>query len=159
MSPVKRIAWTNRLEKLLHEPGGMTVGDALRKATENLETIRDSSLSTLDEHLGKIEALRREAGRVASAEVKEGIYRLSNSIHSIAGVFGLGQLGEAAFSLCELIDRQRERDHWSPEAVDVHLAAFRIFRRPDDQVDGEAVLAGLRQITEREKRHGEEGVG
>ncbi len=158
MSKVKRIAWTNRLEKLLREPGGISVGDALRKAAENLESIRETSLSGLDERLHKIEQLRRDAGRKASAEAKEAIYRLANDIHSIAGVFGLAQLGEAAFSLCELIDRQRAHGRWSPEAVDVHLAAFHIFRRPDDQVDGEAVLAGLRQITERERRAGEEAA-
>jgi hypothetical protein len=151
MSQVKKIAWTNRLSRLLREPGGITVGHALRKAAENLETIREPTLAALDEHLARIEQLRHEAGRKASVETKEAIYRLSNAIHSIAGVFGLHQLGEAAFSLCELIDRQRERGRWSPEAVDVHLAAFRIFRRPDDQVDGEAVLAGLRRITDREK--------
>jgi hypothetical protein len=151
MSKVKRIAWTNRLGKLLREPGGLTVGHALKKARENLDSIRDASLAGLDERLVKIEELRQTGGRDASAEVKQTIYRLSNEIHSIAGVFGLHQLGEAAFSLCELIDRQRLRNRWSPEAVDVHLAAFRIFRRPDDQIDGEAVLAGLRKITDREK--------
>jgi hypothetical protein len=151
MSQVKRIPWSNRLARLLREPGGITAGHALRKAAENLETIRESSLEALDQRLAQIEALRLEAGRTASAEVKDAIYRLSNDIHGIAGVFGLHQLGEAAFSLCELIDRQHEHDRWSPEAVDVHLAAFRIFRRPDDGVDGEAVLAGLRQITDRER--------
>ena len=157
MSTVKRIAWTNRLGKLLLEPGGITAGHALRKAAENLETIRDTSLTTLDEHLAEIEALRRQAGNKASAEAKEAIYGRANAIHAVAGVFGLGQLGEAAFSLCELIDLQRENGRWSPEAVDVHLAAFHIFRRPDHEVDGEVVLAGLRKITEREKRRGDGG--
>ena len=113
--------------------------------------LRESSLSGLDQRMARIEQLRLEAGGKASDEVKDEIYRLANDIHSIAGVFGLHQLGEAAFSLCELIDRQRERGRWSPEAVDVHLSAFRIFRRPDGPVDGEAVLAGLRKITDREK--------
>jgi hypothetical protein len=151
MSEVRRIARPNRLARLLSEPGGISAGDALRKAAENLESIRESSLSSLDEHLARIEALRRDAGGKASAETEEAIYRLSNSIHAIAGLFGLDQLGEAAFSLCELIDRQRERGRWSPEAVDVHLSAFRLFRHPDLPVDGETVLAGLRRISEREK--------
>jgi hypothetical protein len=159
MTTVKRIHRPNRLEKLLLEPGGVTVGQALRKAAENLESIRESSLTALDERLSQIEALRRAAGRRASSEVKEAIYLLANDVHSIAGVFGLHHLGEAAFSLCELIDRQRERGRWSPEAVDVHLAAFHIFRRPDHDADGEAVLAGLRQITDREKHAHEDGAG
>ena len=151
MSQVKRIEWTNRLGRLLKEPGGITVGDALRKASENLEGIKEHGLSALDQRLAEIEELRAKAGSKASAQIKDAIYRLANDIHGIAGVFGLHQLGQAAFSLCELIDRQRERGRWTPEAVDVHLAAFRIFRRPDDQVDGEAVLAGLRRITDRER--------
>jgi hypothetical protein len=159
MSQVKRIPWVNRLERLLVEPGGITAGNALRKASENLETVRESSLKALDERLAEIEALRREAGEEASAEIKDAIYRLSNDVYGVAGVFGLHQLGEAAFSLCELIDRMRQRGRWSAQAVDVHLAAFRIFRRPDDEVDGEAVLAGLHKITDRERLPPENGPG
>jgi hypothetical protein len=151
MSRVRRIEWTNRLERLLDEPGGISVGDALRKAAENLESIKESSLAALDERLAEIDELRRRAGLEASTEVKDEIYHLANDVHGIAGVFGLHQLGEAAFSLCELIDRQREHGRWSQRAVDVHLDAFRIFRRPDDEIDGEAILAGLKQILDRER--------
>jgi hypothetical protein len=152
MSKVKRIAWTNRLGKLLSEPGGITVADALRKAGENLDGIREEGQGVLDGYLAEIEALRAGAGPAALAEVKAELYRLANKIHATAAVFGLAQLGEAAFSLCELIDRLRERGRWNGGAVDVHLSALRIFRRPDEQVDGEAVLAGLGRVIERERR-------
>jgi hypothetical protein len=152
MSTVKWIPWTNRLGKLLRQPGGITAGHALRKAAENLESIRETSLSALDEYMARIETLRREAGPEASEEVKQKIYRLANDIHGVAGVFGLGQLGEAAFSLCELLDRLHEHGRWSPEAVDVHLAALRLLRHHHEEVDSAAVLAGLHRITERERR-------
>ena len=152
MSKVKRISWENRLGKMLREPGGISVDHALRKAAENLESIRESSLSAVDGQIGLIEAQCRTAGSQPSAFHRAEIYRLANEIHGVAGVFGLNQLGEAAFSLCELIDHLGEAQHWSAEAIGVHLSALRLFRHPDEQVDGEAVLAGLRRITERERR-------
>jgi len=69
----------------------------------------------------------------------------------VAGVFGLGQLGEAAFSLCELVDHLGETGAWSLEPVMVHLSTLRLFRHPDAKLDGVAVLAGLRRVVERER--------
>jgi hypothetical protein len=154
MSQVKRIHRENRLGKLLNQPGGITVESALRKASENLESMRESTLSGVDERIGQIEAAWRKAGALPSPFERDEIYRLANEIHGVAGVFGLEQLGEAAFSLCDLIDHLGEGDRWSAEAVAVHLSALRLFRHPDGQLDGEAVLAGLHRIVKKEHRPG-----
>ena len=44
---VKVIHRENRLGKLLSQPGGITVGSALQKARENLETIRETGLKKI----------------------------------------------------------------------------------------------------------------
>ena len=67
----------------------------------------------------------------------------------MAGLFGLNQLVEAAFSLCELADRMRASEKWSAPAIEVHLAALRLFRTPAPAAEGAAVLQGLHKVTDR----------
>lgn len=154
MSKVKVIHRENRLGAMLRQPGGITVGHAIRKAEENLEGIREASLRAVDGQIGQIEAAVRKAGARPSAFDREEIYRLAGEIHGVAGVFGLEQLGEAAFSLCELVDHLGEADRWSAQAIAVHLSALRLFRHPEANLDGKAVLAGLQRVVEREKPAG-----
>ena len=130
-------------------PGGIRVPDALNKAAENLETIREDCLGALDEQLTQIERLCAEGGDNPSDTLKLEIYGISNDIVAVAGVFSLTELGEAAFSLCELIDRLRRGGGWSRAAVMVHISAFRILRNPDDQTDRSALVQGLRRVTEK----------
>ena len=133
----------------MKEPGGIRVPDALKKAAENLETIRDDCLGALDEQLTEIERLCAEGGDDPPDTVKLDIYRISNDILAVAGVFSLVELGEAAFSLCELIDRLRGGGGWSRAAVAVHVSAFRLLRNPDDHTDRSALVQGLRRVTEK----------
>ncbi len=150
MSAVMRVPWENRLAKMIREPGGVKVGDALAKADENLKTIQEDCMKAVDGYLTQIEALHQEAKSAPTAEVKDAIYRLADDIHGMAGVFGLGELGSAAFSLCDLIDRQREGGGWTPAAVEVHLNAFRLLRHPaGDPAARAEVLEGLRRVNER----------
>lgn len=149
MTPSGRLQRPNRLARLLAEPGGVRVSDAIHKATENLETIRSSCLETIDRCLSEIEGHHLSGGRKPSEETKDHVYRLSNEIHGLAGVFGLKQLGEAAYSLCELVDRLRASGAWRRDAVEVHVSALRLLRRPEHAPDPDAVLQGLRRVTER----------
>ncbi len=149
MSPVRRLNRVFRLSKLITEPGGIRVTDAVAAATQNLESVRQTCLDKVDRCLNEIEALHAEAGRKASPEVRDEIYRLANQIHGLAGVFGLAPLGEAAFSLCELIDRLQHAGAWRWDAVEVHLNALRLLRRPEHVDDCDAVLEGLRRVADR----------
>ncbi len=148
MSAAVFIPWENRLAKVMRKPGGVRVEDALQRADENLEDIREECLASVDEQLDQIERMAREAGASPTEPASLAIYQLSNDIHAVAGVFGLTELGHAAFSLCELVDRLRARGRWSQPAVEVHLSAFRLLRNPDGATDRSAVLDGLRRVTE-----------
>lgn len=152
MGAVMRTQWNNRLAKLIHQPGGVKVSEAIDRAAENLETLRDSCLGEIDLQLQKIERLHAAAGQRPSPEVQEAIYRLSNDIHGVAGMFDLPDLGAAAYSLCELIERLRLGGRWNPAAIEVHLAAFRLFRHPEAAADERAraaVLGGLGEVVAR----------
>ncbi len=152
MTSAVRIPRTLRLARLMAEPGGIRMVDAVAQANQNLEQVRDDCLNTVDRHLGEIERLHGQAADAPSVELREEIYRLANEIHGLAGVFGLRELGEAAFSLCELIDRLQVSHGWRSDAVDVHLSALRLLRRPEHLDHPETVLEGLRRVTDRTAR-------
>ena len=149
MSSVMRVPWENRLSKIVKDPGGVRVVDALEQASKNLESIRGDCIAAVDEHLAEIARVHREAGDHPTVEQKTLIYQLGNDIYGMAGLFGLNQLGEAAFSLCELADRMRASEKWSAPAIEVHLAALRLFRTPAPAAEGAAVLQGLHKVTDR----------
>jgi hypothetical protein len=152
MSKVKRIEWSNRLGRMLKDPGGITVRKALEQADENLESIREQSLAAIDARLEQIQACNRAAGKDPTEAAKAEIYAHANEIHGVAGTFGLHQMGEVAFSLCELVDRLRERGAWSSQGVEVHVAALRLFRTPNAKLDAKQVIAGLHRVTDQEGR-------
>ena len=149
MSQATLIPRKNLLGKLIGDPGGSKLADMLKRADENLESIRADCLNALDRHLDGIAQLRAEAGGEPSLAVKDSIYQLSGEIHGVAGVFGFEALGEAAFSLCELTDRLRRSGRWAQDAIDVHIGALRLLRHPESLGDAAVVLGGLRQVLER----------
>jgi hypothetical protein len=149
MSSAIFIPWENKLAKVMREPGGVRVADALEKAARNLDLAKDDCLADMDEQLAELESLAGQAGRQPADDVKNRIYDLSNDVVAIAGAFQLTELGQAAFCLCELVDRLRAMGLWSQPAVEVHLSACRLLRRPDASTDRSKVLAGLKQLIER----------
>jgi len=153
MSAVMRVPWENRLAKLIRKPGGVKLNEAVRQAEENLKSVQDSCLEALDGYLAEIERLHVEGGSKPSEAAKESIYQLANDIHGMAGVFGLGDLGDAAFSLCELVDRLRAAGRWNAASVEVHLSALRLLRLPGG--DHGDMIEGLRRVVARVPRKAE----
>ncbi len=149
MSAVMMLHYENKLAKLVREPGGLKVSVALEQAEENLESVRDECLIAVDERLAEIERLHRSSPKQPNDEIVEQIYRAANDIHGLAGVFDLSELGDAAFSLCELVDRLRTTGRWNGASIEVHLFALRLLRHPDEHADRAAILEGLRQVTDR----------
>jgi hypothetical protein len=150
VTEAKIIPWTTRLSKVIRQPGGTTAGGAVKDARRNLETIRLECIAEIDGTLRQIQQNFGQAvERPNDAELEE-LYRCSNEIVGIAGVFDLTELGEAAFSLCELLDRMKLADQWDWPAVEMHLAGLRLLRRAEPgQLANQQVLDGLRQLTAR----------
>jgi hypothetical protein len=143
------IAWENRLGKMVKEPGGVRLGEALEQASRNLDDIQMECLRAMDGQIEDMERLCAEGGRHPTDDTKHEIYDLANDVLAVAGSFRLKELGEAAFCLCELVDRLRTSGKWSQPAVEVHLSAFRLLRHPDPGADRSSVVLGLRGLTER----------
>lgn len=150
MSEVKFIPGKSRLAKIMRQPGGTTVRGALRDAKLNLENIRLECVIEIDAKLGVIQRkFGRAEQRPTDADLDE-LYRLSNDIVGMAGVFEMNELGEAAFSLCELIDRLKAPDQWDWPAVEVHLSSLRLLRHASPgSPENQAMLKGLRKLTAR----------
>jgi hypothetical protein len=150
VSKAKFIPWKSRLSKIIRQPGGTTVGGALKDAKRNVEKLRLECLAEIDAKLGQIQAKFGQAQtRPSDADIDE-LYRASNDIIGMAGLFDLAELGEAAFSLCELLDRLNGGAQWDWPAVEVHLNALMLLRRAEPgAAENQHVLAGLRKLTAR----------
>jgi hypothetical protein len=140
--------WKNPLGAMIKEPGGMRAGDALSRAEANLELIRQPCLSDVDEQLDIMDQLSADGGAAAGDDIKLDLYRRANDIHAVAGVFGLKEMSEAAFCLCELVDRLRNQSAWSKPAVDVHLSSLRLLRHPSFE-NRSSVVEGLWRLTDK----------
>lgn len=138
--------YANRLAKTLK--GGMTAAEAIRGATAAVELVREPTLASIDANLQEIYALADEMKEGSNEEGLQRMYVCSNRIVATAGVFGLGDLGQAAYSLCELVSRFQTLDRYAPRLIQVHIDGLKLLRAPDGHEAGHraAVLEGLRQL-------------
>jgi hypothetical protein len=144
----------NRLAKVVWLPGGKTIAQALEDAQANLDEIRGESLQVLKAMLDEIQAVGRRSEADPKAEDLDTLYALSGRVLDIAGLFGLPELGQAALSLCELVDRLKSRKAWNWPAVQVHLHGLLVLADPD-KIPPEGrqnVVDGLRQVGQRVAR-------
>jgi hypothetical protein len=127
---------------------GMAKPDAVRKAEENLSGIKEKTLAELDVAFAEMQALATELARAPSTTGQDALYRLSNKVAGIAGTFGREALGEAAFCLCDLLDRTSVTARWPAETIAVHLEGMKILRHvtSSDEKTVEAILCGLYSV-------------
>ena len=141
----------NRLAKMVWTPGGKQITQALEDAQANIEEGRTESLDVLRVKLAEIQTLGRQAEQQPKAAVVQALYGLSSEVLDLAGVYGMAELGEAAFSLCELLDNLLTRKMWNWPAVQVHLNGLLLLADPAN-APPEArkhVVDGLRQVCQR----------
>ena len=144
----------NRLAAQVRRPGGLSVADALQAAHDNLKSVQAECLAAMDIALADIDAVVARCRREPAPADLDALYTRANEVLEIAGVFGMQELGDAAFSLCDLVDRFRTFERWNLPALEVHLQGLRALRAAagiDDAATG-AVLDGLRQVAARAAR-------
>jgi HPt (histidine-containing phosphotransfer) domain-containing protein len=141
----------NRLGKSIWAPGGKTIEQALEDAIANLDEARDAHLEALRVKLTQIQSLGRSIETGAKMADIRALYALSGEVLEIAGVFGMPELSQAAYSLCDLLDNLRTRKVWNWPAVQVHLNGLLLLSDPA-HVPPEArksVVDGLLQVCQR----------
>lgn len=143
----------NRLAKLIRTPGGPTVAQAIADVDERLGAIREPALAELLSLMAAVQALARDFGPAPADQEILAVYDLCNEMLAIAEVAGYPQLGQAALSLCELLDGSMTRKVWSPSAVRVHLDGLLLLADPAQGAEQtETIVAGLRQVVQRTLR-------
>lgn len=146
MSVVKVIPYVNRLARVVSMPGGKRLIDAIADADANLLTIEEPCLEALDATLARIRLVASQDA--PDDDALEDIYQRANEALGLAGLFGLPDLGKAAYSLCELIDSRAEGKGCSPQALAVHVDSLRLLRAGDaiPAAERDKILAGLSAV-------------
>lgn len=143
MSEVKRTRMKPRLAELISQPGGIYAQEALARAEEALETLREPLLDSIDEALAELERLSNPF----NVEAIPTLYRLSGDIINFSLAERIGGVERAARSLCELLDEALPNDPTTKAGIAVHIASLRLLhRRLDSEIDQASILNGLGRI-------------
>lgn len=139
-----------RLARLMERSGGLTVAEALERAEAGLAQIAPPCRESLDRALAQADSVGRSQHGAPTAETLSALYALADEIFGLAGPAGEADVGAAAYSLCELIDKSQTGAAIKPAAIRVHLDALSLLRRPASETGGDAgrraVLEGLSRI-------------
>lgn len=149
MSVIRRTP-VNRLGKLMAKPGGISAAKALADADANLAGIKGQCLPLMDEKIAEVQSIVTRCKAAPSPADLKRLYTLGNEILEIGGAFEMKDLSDAAFSLCELIDRFVTYKRYSWAALQVHLDGLIALRAAAGEQNPQTatVLEGLRQVCE-----------
>jgi hypothetical protein len=126
MSTVRYLAYENKLAKLIKAPGGKTVEAAVEDAETGLRAIAAACLIDIDR---MIEILNDRAGDLVKPAGKDDpLYTSAREIAGLAAICRRPALGQAAHSLCVLIDLSEADGRWHREAVMVHISTIQLLR-------------------------------
>jgi hypothetical protein len=144
----KTFKYENRLAKTVAPRGGMTVGEATRAAQLQIERVRKPTIAHIDAELATIAAMRDLMKGGADAGALAKMYSAANRIVATAGLFGLEELGQAAYCLCELVSRFQSTGKFNLMLIDVNTEGLRLMRDPGKHsaTDRQAALKGLKQV-------------
>jgi hypothetical protein len=150
MSEVKKSRMKPRLGQLMTQKGGMYVAEALKRADATMETLREPSLSGIDDYIAALDALL--AADLDDAARIEALYARSGDIVSLSGAERSKAVQVAARSLCDLLD---EADGLTPSAlagIKVHVASIKLLHRaPDNPTLQGPILQGLASVLEKQR--------
>jgi hypothetical protein len=150
VKPANTFKYENRLAKSVVTKGGMSASEALSAAQQAVNEMREPTIAEIDANLKEIYGLAEhmKAAGGFDEEALQKMYVCANRVVAMGGVFGLGELGQAAYSLCELVSRFQTLERFQFSMVQVHVDGLRLLRNPGDHAAAirEEVLNGLRQV-------------
>jgi DNA-binding response OmpR family regulator len=147
--PARVFKVENTLAKVVRLPGGRTVAEALRSADTRIGRLKGACVAAMHKRIGRLSELADD-GKAGKVGVLDEIHAASNEILGLAGAFGMNELGEAAYSLCDLAYAFRDGVPTNWTAVDVHINGLRLLcDEVGDLADRHGVLIGLRKVRDR----------
>src|SRR5258706_16485812 len=108
----------------------MTGGEAARAVVAQMDHVREPTIAHIDSALATIAQMRDAMKAGPELHALEAMYAAANRIVATAGLFGLGELGEAAYSLCELVSRFQCIGRVNLKLIDVHTDGPRLLPQP-----------------------------
>jgi hypothetical protein len=155
MSQVKKSRMRPRLAQLISQKGGgLYVTEALKRADAALETLREPSLTGIDDYIAALDALLASRADEAMGDHAriEGLYARAADIVSLCGAERNEAVQVAARSLCQFLD---EADGLTPSAlagVKVHIGSIKLLHRADaDPALQGPILQGLASVLEKQR--------
>ena len=139
-----------RLAKLLQQPGGVPVAEALERAQNNLADIRPTCLAELQALLELTEARFEAMGPDFDEAAMSELYAIA--VRGIGGgeVCGTPGVDQALTSFCDLLDRLRTSGRYDRAAIGVHVQAWRLLLAPDQPLEtSKVVVDGLLKVSAR----------
>ena len=153
MSEVKKSRMRPRLGQMMAQKGGMYVAEALKRADATLETLREPSLTGIDDYIAALDTLL--ASDAEPRAKVEGLYTRAADIVSLCGAERNDAVQVAARSLCDLLD---EADDMSPAVlagVKVHISSIKLLHRAgSDPTTHGIILQGLASVLEKQRGEG-----
>lgn len=136
----------NRLAKAINTPGGKHVETAIFDAEELVVQAAGECVEQIDLALTQVYRLAEHAQSQLDA-----LYKAVREVAGLAGTCGLGDLGAAALSLCNLLDQAHQSGRLNAERLQVHLGVMRLLRRPDrfSETERSEILKNLQAVIDK----------
>ena len=139
-----------RLAGLVSVPGGVTLSEAVAAAEQRLETIKERGLREIAANVARVQTIGHNLAVARDAALEAELYAAANALIGVAALFGLAAVGDVAFSLCTLLDRQTGAATWDARAVQLHLESLRLVHdETADPAETQAVVSALRRVVSR----------
>jgi hypothetical protein len=150
MIEVKKSRMKSRLGQLMTQKGGMYVAEALKRADATMETLREPSLSGIDDYITSLDTLLT-SGLDGTALI-ERLYVRASDIVSLSGAEHNEAVQIAARSLCDLLDEAHGLTPSVLAGIKVYIASIRLLHRaPDNPALQEPILQGLASVLEKQR--------
>jgi hypothetical protein len=132
------------------QKGGMYVAEALKRADATMETLREPSLTGIDDYIAALDALL--AADLGEAARIEALYARSSDIVSLSGAERSKAVQVAARSLCDLLDEAHALTPSVLAGIKVYIASIKLLHRaPDNPTLQEPILQGLASVLEKHR--------
>jgi hypothetical protein len=150
MIEVKKSRMKPRLGQLMTQKGGMYVAEALKRADVTMETLREPSLTGIDDYITALDTLL--ASGLDEAALIEGLYARAGDIVSLSGAERNEAVQIAARSLCDLLDEAHALTPSVLAGIKVYIASIKLLHRaPDNPTLQEPILQGLASVLEKHR--------
>jgi hypothetical protein len=150
MIEVKKSRMKPRLGQLMTQKGGMYVAEALKRADVTMETLREPSLTGIDDYITALDTLMGSG--LEDAALIEALYVRAGDIVSLSGAEHNEAVQIAARSLCDLLDEAPGLTPSVLAGIKVHVASIRLLHRaPDNPTLQEPILQGLASVLDKHR--------